>query len=203
MTALLSAIQLEDDEPSSKSSDNPTSSRTPTAKMTTPPLPPKKNATGAIAGGVVGGLAALAATILCVLLCRRQHRQGNHTPLVVDERSPRILTPVVATSVPADISPEHHINQAKNVRYPVNASRGQPSTSPGAVETDATRIDVQIESTTPPEAAASPPNLLHTERREDMPTEELLRLLNERLLLGRWDEPDDEPPPEYDEGRTT
>ncbi|PBK86042.1 hypothetical protein ARMGADRAFT_1169270 [Armillaria gallica] len=203
VTALLSAIQLEDDEPSSKSSDNPTSSRTPTATMTTPPLPPKKNGTGAIVGGVVGGLVILAVTIVCVFLCRRRHRQSNHTPPVVDHCSPQILTPFMATSVPAGISEEHHINQAKNVRYPVDANRGQSSTSPGAVGTDATGMDVQIESTTPLEATESPPNLLHTERREDMPTEELLKLLNQRLLLGRWNDPDDEPPPEYDDGRTT
>ncbi|SJL17365.1 uncharacterized protein ARMOST_20915 [Armillaria ostoyae] len=203
VTALLGAIQLVDDESSSKSSDNPTSSHTPTAKMTTPPLPPKKNATGAIVGGVVGGLALLVVTIVCVFLCRRRRRQGNHTPLVVDERSPRILTPFMATSVPAEISQEHHINQANNVRCPVDANRGQSSTSPGAVEMDMTRMDVQIESTTPLGAATSPPNLLHTERREDMPTEELLKLLNQRLLLGRWNDLDDELPPEYDEGRST
>ncbi len=210
VTALLSAIQLVDDQSSSKSSNNPapsriSSSRTPTATVgvTTSPFPPKGNPTGAIVGGVVGGLAALAVTISCVLLCRRRHRQGKHTPLVGDECSPRILAPFMATSVPAEISPEHHIIQAKNTRYHVDASKGQSSTSPGALETDATRMDVQIDSTIPPEAAASRPNLLHTERREDMPTEELLRLLNERLLLGRWNDPDDKPPPEYDEGRTT
>ncbi|KAK0433864.1 hypothetical protein EV421DRAFT_2039941 [Armillaria borealis] len=201
MSALLSAIQLVDDQPLSKSSDNPTSSRSPTASATTPPLSPKKNVTGAIVGGVVGGLAVLVLTIVCVLLCRRRHRQGNHTPLVVDG-SPRIITPFMDTSVP-ELSGEHHINRTKNARYPIDASRGQSSTPQGPVETDATRMDVQIESTTPLEAVVSPPNLLHTERREDMPTEELLRLLNQRLLLGRWNGLDDELPPEYSEGRTT
>ncbi len=203
VTALLSAVQLADDQPSSKSSDNPTSRGAPTASTTSSSLSPMKNTTGAIVGGVVGGLAVVVVTVVCVFFCRRRHRQRNHNPPVVDERSPQILTLFMATSVSAAISREHHINQAKNSRYPVDASRGQPSTSPGVVETDATRIDVQIESTTPPEAAASPPNLLRSERREDMPTEELLRLLNERLLLGRWNGPDDEPPPEYVEGRTT
>ncbi|PBK86047.1 hypothetical protein ARMGADRAFT_1169272 [Armillaria gallica] len=202
VTALLSVIQLEEDEPSSKSSDNPTSSRTPTATMTTPPLPPKKNGTGAIVGGVVGGLAILAVTIVCVLLYRRRLRQSNHTPPVVDHCSPQILTHFMATSVPAEISREHHINQKKNVRYPVDTNRGQSSTSPGAVGTDATGRDVQIESTTPLEATESPPNLLHSERREDMPTEELLKLLDQRLVLGRWNDLVDELPPEYDEGRT-
>ncbi|PBK61086.1 hypothetical protein ARMSODRAFT_1025986 [Armillaria solidipes] len=203
VTALLGAIRLVDDEPSSTSSDSHTSTRTPTAKITTSPLPPKKNATGAIIGGVMGGLVALVVTIVCFLLCRRRHLQRNRSPLVVDESSPQILTPFMATSVPAEISREHHINRTKNTRYPVEASRGQSSTSPGAVETDATRMDVLTESATPLEAVVSPPNLLHTERREDMPTEELLRLLNQRLLLGRLNDLDDELPPEYSEGRTT
>ncbi|KAK0237323.1 hypothetical protein EDD85DRAFT_953322 [Armillaria nabsnona] len=155
VTALLSAIQLEDDDPSSKSHDNPSSSRTPTAKMTTPPLSSKKDTTGAIAGGVVGGLAILAVII------------------------------------------------ARKMLSPVDAGIGQSSTSLGAVEIDTTGMDIQVESTTPLGAAASPPNLLHTEGREDMPTEELLKLLNQRLLLGRWNYLVDELPPEYDEGRTT
>ncbi len=153
-------------------------------------------------GGVVGGLTALVLTTVCVLLYRRRHRQGNHSPLVVEEVSSRILAPFMVTSVP-EILGEHHINRTKNARYPVEVSRGQSSASPGAVETDATRMDVRTESTTPLEAAVSPPILLHTERREDMPTEELLRLLNQRLLLGRWNGLDDELPPKYSEGWTT
>ncbi len=202
MTTLLSAIQLVDDEPSSKSSDSPTSTRTPTVTATTSPLSSKKNPTGAIVGGVMGGLTALVLTTVCVLLYRRRHRQGNHSPLVVDEGSSRILAHFMATSVP-EILGEHHINRTKNARCPVEVSRGQSSVSPGAVETDATRMDVQIESAAPLEAVISPPILFHIERREDMPTEELLRLLNQRLLLGRWNGLDDELPPEYSEGRTT
>ncbi|KAK0433872.1 hypothetical protein EV421DRAFT_1909779 [Armillaria borealis] len=202
VTALLSAIQLVDDDSSSKSSDNPTPSRTPTAKITTSPLPQKKNATGAIIGGVVGGLAVLVVTIVCVLLYRRRRRQGNHSPLVVDERSPQIRTPSMATSVP-EIPVENNINQVENDRCPVDVSRGQSSTSPAAVETDMTRMDVQTESTTPQGGAASPLYPLHTERREYIPTEELLRLLHERLQPSRWNDLDGELPPEYHEGRTT
>ncbi|PBK61062.1 hypothetical protein ARMSODRAFT_1025971 [Armillaria solidipes] len=203
LTALLSAIQLVDDQSPLKSSDSPASSCTPTAKMTTSPSPSKKNTMGAVVGGVVGGLAVLALTIVCVLLCRRRHRQGNHTPLAVDESSSRIPIPFMAMSVPMEITGGHDINKAKNARYLVDANRGQSSTSPGAAETDVTRMDVQTESATPLEAVVSPPNLLHTERREDMPMEELLRLLNQQLLLGRWNGLDDELPPEYSEGRTT
>lgn len=55
-------------------------------------------------------------------------------------------------------------------------------------------MDVRTESTTSLRTAgASPPHPLHTERREDMPTEELLRLLNERLQSGQRNESDDDP----------
>ncbi len=202
---MLSAIQLVDDEPSSKSSDSPTSTRTPTTDPTTSPLSSKKNPTGVVVGGVVGGLVTLAVTISCVFLCRRRHRQGSHAPLVVDEHSPRILTPFMATLVPAEIAAEHHINQVKDDRCTVDVSRGQSSASPRGAETDPTSMDVQIEATTPLGAVVCYENRnpLHAERGEDMPTEELLRLLNQRLLQGRWNDLDDELPPEYDEGRTT
>ncbi|KAK0229435.1 hypothetical protein EDD85DRAFT_1026459 [Armillaria nabsnona] len=204
LTALLSAIQLLDDEPSSKSSDSPTSTRTPTNDPTTSPLSSKKNPTGVVVGGVVGGLVTLAVTISCVFLCRRRH-QGNHAPLVVDEHSPRILTPFMATSVQTEIAAEHHINQVKNDRCPVDVSRRQSSASPRGAETDPTSMDVQIEATTPLGAVVCYENRnpLHAERGDDIPTEELMRLLNQRLLQGRWNDLDDELPPEYDEGRTT
>ncbi|KAK0229428.1 hypothetical protein EDD85DRAFT_957170 [Armillaria nabsnona] len=199
LTALLSAIHLVDDQSSLKS--NPTSSHPPTATITTSPLPRKKNMTGAIVGGTMGGLAVLAVTIVCVLLYRRQHRQGNHSgPLVVDKRSPQICTPFIAMSAPAEVSPEHDVNQAINTRYPVDENRGQSSTSPVAVKTGATRMDVQTELTIPQVAAACSLYPLHTERRDDIPTEELLRLLHERLHPSRWNDLDYELPPEYHEG---
>lgn len=198
MTALLSAIQLVANEPSSKSSDNPTSSRTPIVNMV------KKNVTGAIIGGVVGGVAILAVIIACVLLCCRRHCKGNHAPLVVDEHSPRILTPFMATSALVEISQQHRMIQTKNARCAVEASRRQSSASPGEVDADATRMNAQIESTAPLVDATNPPNLLPTERREDsLQTNELMRLLHERLLRGRLNDQDDEMPPEYSEGGTT
>ncbi|PBK61067.1 hypothetical protein ARMSODRAFT_944313 [Armillaria solidipes] len=205
VSALLGGIQLLDDQPSSKPSDSPTSngipaSGRPTASATTSsPLLPKHNPTGAIVGGVVGGLAGLAVTVACVLLCHRRCRQRNHAPLV-DERSPQILTPFMATTILAEISREPPLNRGKMDRYPVSASRGESSTSSGA-EADVGMVDGQI--STIPEAAISPPNPIDNQRREELPTEELLRMLNQRRLLpGRWDGQDEEPPPEYHEGRT-
>ncbi len=64
-------------------------------------------------------------------------------------------------------------------------------------------MNVGIRSTASLGAVASPPNPLHTEGRDVMPTEELLRLLNERLQLGGRNELNDDLPPEYEhEGRT-
>ncbi len=204
VSALLSGIQLLNNQPSSKPSDSPTSneipaSGRPTASATiSSPLLPKHNPTGAIVGGVVGGLAGLAVAVACVLLWRRRRRQWNHAPLV-DERSLQTLTPFMATTIRADISREPHSNQGKIARYPVCVSRAESSTSSGA-DTDERGVDGQI--STMLEAAISPPNLIDNQRREELPTEELLRMLNQRRLLpGRWDGQDEEPPPEYHEGR--
>ncbi|KAK0237379.1 hypothetical protein EDD85DRAFT_1008566 [Armillaria nabsnona] len=204
VSALLSGIQLLNNQPSSKSSDSPTTdgipaSGSPTASVTiSSPLLPKHNPTGAIVGGVVGGLAGLAVTVACVLLWRRRYCQRNHTPLV-DERSPQILTPFMATTIRAEISREPHLNQGKIARYPMCASRAESSTSSGA-GTDERRVDGHISAI--PEAAIRPPDLIDNQRREELPTEELLRMLNQRRLPGRWDGQDEEPPPEYREGRT-
>ncbi|KAK0216401.1 hypothetical protein IW262DRAFT_1464960 [Armillaria fumosa] len=204
VSALLGGLQLLDDQSDSlsKSSDNPTSTETPasgrsTARTTTSaPSLPKHNSTGAIVGGVIGGLAGLAVTISCILLYRRRHCQRNQAPLV-NERSPQILTPFMATTIRAR---EPHLHQGKMARYTVSASRGEYSTSPG-VDSDTRRVDGQI--STIPEEAISPPNLINNQRREELPTEELLRMLNQqRQLPCRWDGEDEEPPPEYHEGRS-
>ncbi|KAK0482988.1 hypothetical protein EDD18DRAFT_1112370 [Armillaria luteobubalina] len=202
LTTLLSAIQLVDDQPTLKS-NNPTSGRPPTATMTTSSPPPKNNTTGAIVGGVIGGLVVLTVTIVHVLLYRRRRCRQNNSPPVVDECFPRLYTPFTATPVPAEVSPEHDINQAKNTRYPVDLSRGQSSASPVTVESDVIRMDVQTESATPERATASPLYPLHTEGRDDIPMEELLRLLHERLQPNRQNDLDDELPPEYHEEEQT
>ncbi|KAK0471202.1 hypothetical protein IW261DRAFT_1671194 [Armillaria novae-zelandiae] len=203
LTVLLSVMQLVDDQPSVKSSNNPTSSRPPTVTVTTSPSPPKKNVTGAIVGGVMGVLVILVVTIVYVLLYRRRRRRGNHSPPVVDECSPRLHTPFTAVPVPGEVSPENDINQAKNTRSPVDVNRGQSSASPVTVEPDAIRVDVQTESATPEGATASPLHPPYAERRDDISTEELLRLLHERLQPNRWNDFNGELPPEYQEEQTT
>ncbi|KAK0216387.1 hypothetical protein IW262DRAFT_214172 [Armillaria fumosa] len=205
MSALLGGIQLLDNQSSSTPINSPTSSAIPHANTTTSPLPPKKNPTGAIVGGVVGGMAVLAVVILgALLLCRRQ-RHRNHQPLVVNWRSSRTLTPFMASSFRApEIPRQHRIIEGKNARYPV-PSGGDSSPSSRAVDADAAarslRMDMRTAAATQHGAATGPLNPLQAERREDMPTEELLRLLHERLQPGRWNDSGDEPPPEYQEGR--
>ncbi|KAK0482996.1 hypothetical protein EDD18DRAFT_1432794 [Armillaria luteobubalina] len=205
LSALLGGIQLLDDQSSSTSITSPTLSAIPHASTTPSPLRPKKNPTGAIVGGVVGGMAVLAIILVGALLLRRGHRHGNHQHLVVDGCSSQTLTPFMATSFAASEVPrEHRIIEGKNARHPV-PSGGDSSLPSRAVDADAAaeRADMQTAATTQDGAAAGPLNPLHAERREDMPTEELLRLLHERLQTGRWNDLGDEPPPEYRESRTT
>ncbi|PBK60892.1 hypothetical protein ARMSODRAFT_1090065 [Armillaria solidipes] len=199
MSALLSSMQLVDG-----SSDNPTSSAIPSPSPSTSPLPIKKTRTGAMVGGVVGGVAVLAVIIAGVFLLRRRHHRRNNNPLVVDERSPWILTPFMTTSNPvsSEVSGQHaKMNQAK---YAVVTSRESSSSSSG-LEQNAmgSRMDVRIGSTASPGAVASLPNPLHTEGRDVMPTEELLRLLNERLQLGGRNDLNDDLPPEIDHEERT
>ncbi|KAK0221376.1 hypothetical protein IW262DRAFT_1373299 [Armillaria fumosa] len=205
ISALLSAIQLVDDQPSSNSSVNSTSTviPSPTGSTSPSPLPTKKSPTGRIIGGVVAGLAVIAIIIVGTLLLRRKHRRSNdnESHFSVDGSSPRILTPFMDTSIPvsSEMPGEHRMNQAKRARFSLAENRGEPSSSP-AVGTGGT--DVHYESTTLLRAPASLPNALHAERTEGMPTHDLLRLLDERLQSGRWNVVDDELPPEYHEGQT-
>ncbi|KAK0476947.1 hypothetical protein IW261DRAFT_1635377 [Armillaria novae-zelandiae] len=206
LSALLSGIQLLDNQSSSKISDGPTSlngittsSRPPARATTSSPLTQKHNPMGAIVGGVLGGLAVLGVATACVLLYHRQHRQRNHAP-PVNESSSQILTPFMATRIQADISREPDFNQGKIARYPAFASRGESSTPPGA-DADARRADGQV--LTVLNAALSPQNPIDNQRREELPTDELLRMLiQRRLLRNRWDGEHEGPPPEYREGST-
>ncbi|KAK0437660.1 hypothetical protein EV421DRAFT_1907159 [Armillaria borealis] len=184
ISLLLSAIQLADNQASSESSDTPTSNAVLSPSIITSPSPPStmKISMGAIVGGIIGGLAVLAVVVMGIFLihrwCRRS-KNGDHS--TVDKSSSQMLTPFMATSTVAssEISGEHHTNQEKHARYSVTASRGESSSSSRALMQDVVRrrTDVQAESTTLP----TPPNSLHTENRENMPMEELLGLLSERL----------------------
>ncbi|KAK0187579.1 hypothetical protein F5146DRAFT_1141005 [Armillaria mellea] len=201
ISALLSGVQLADDQPSSKSSDNPTSTAIPSSGGSTSPLPTKKSPTGAIVGGVVAGLAGLVIIIAGTLLLRRKRRRRNESHFAVDGSSPRMLTPFMDTSIPvsSETSGERHMNQTKSARFSLAENRGEPSSSRGLAARRG--MDVHNESTPPFRAPASPPNLLHSER-EGMPTQDLLRLLSERLQSSRWNDINDELPPEYHEGQT-
>ncbi|PBK84200.1 hypothetical protein ARMGADRAFT_974338 [Armillaria gallica] len=202
ISALLSAIQLVDHQPSSKPSDNPTSIAIASPSASTSPLPTKKNPTRTIVGGVVAGLAVLAIIIMGTFLLRGKYRRSNESHSAVDGSSPRTLTPFMDTSIPvsSEISGIFRMNQGKCARFSLAQNRGESSSSSGVAA--GRGMDVHNGSTTPLRAPASPPNPLHTERGERMSTQDLLRLLSERLQSGRWKDMDDELPPEYHEGQT-
>ncbi|KAK0216393.1 hypothetical protein IW262DRAFT_1510957 [Armillaria fumosa] len=198
---------IADDQWSSTSNGDPLSSATVTPSAAVSST--KKSLAGAIVGSVVGGLAVLRVVTGSILLLHTRHRRRNNEKHSIwDKNSPRMLTPFMTTSItlPSEKSQEHKVIQAKYAGYPVTPSREEPSTPSRALSKDMVRrrIDMGTDSTASlGPAGASPPHALHTERREDMPTEELLRLFNERLQSGQWNGSDDELPPEYHEGRTT
>ncbi|KAK0487908.1 hypothetical protein IW261DRAFT_1450877 [Armillaria novae-zelandiae] len=201
ISALLSGIQLVDDQPSSKSSATSNVIPSATGSTDTSPLPKKKSPTVTIVGGVVAGLAVIAIIIVGTLLLRRKHRRSRERHFAVDSSFSRMLTPFMDTSVPVspEILGEHHINQAKHhdPGFSLAENRGEPSSPPGVAT--GRGADVHNEAMT---SSASPPNPLHTERTEGMPTHDLLRLLSERLQSGRWNVVDDELPPQYHEEQT-
>ncbi|KAK0504473.1 hypothetical protein EDD18DRAFT_1133938 [Armillaria luteobubalina] len=197
ISTLLSAIQLIEDQPSSKSSVNSTS--TVFLRSTDQySFPTRDSSTAPIVSGVVLGVTVIG--VGAVLLYKKLRRRKVESHFAVDDSSPRVITPFMETSIP--VSPEisgGHINQAKRARYPLAENRGGSSSLPG-VGTRGT--DVHNESTTSLRVPAIPPNAQHSDGVEGIPTDDLLRLLNERLQSGRWNGVHDEVPPAYPEGQT-
>ncbi len=183
LTALISSIQLIDNQASST----------------------KRNLAGIIAGSVLGVIGLIATLITGgIFLRKRQRRRNADGTFVLDESPFPVLTPFVITrSMAASwISEERHRrNQIKSTQSPGVANRGEPS-SLGVVDNDGAagtaRENIQTELTPPREAWVSGAvNTPPRDGRENALIEELLILLNERLLPDRRNA--GELPPDYHE----
>jgi hypothetical protein len=172
LTALVAAIPLH----------NETLDPTPTGtNKTTPNLPNNDSKRspnlGAIAGGVVGGLAFLALLITLVLCLVRRRQRKSLSNLNASAN-------VTETSLPTRTSRTFpRINREKKVRP--DRPRTPPPVSAAQQSATSARSSTQVSSTQD----------TGTTRFGSVPTELLVRLLNDRLQPARWRE--DEELPEY------
>lgn len=211
LSVLINGILLKDQEPpSSNTSDSGSSSgsgSTPDKSSSSP--------AGAIAGGVVGGIALLVIIGLVVFFVRRRRRREKtrRSVLLDDDFSsssplaptPFIMAPLTSTQSSPDRQPYSPTNSQRSEKVLAGGRShiGQSSMGEKAALLHAQSTvslqegdSTQPRSSTPEAAAAAPGPSNEEPPRVNLPTEELVRLLNERLQAGgHWDE--DEMPPEY------
>lgn len=170
LSALISAIGLETVSPSS-----PSTSPAPTPSLHT--SKPHKTRTAAILGGALGGLAlvALVPTMFWVL-----HRRPAH------QKSVALVQPFPLSAhnspipkAPVETFPDGPLTVSQYTEKHRRRSSPAPSTYPGS------------RSTTVPTDNTAP----STSNVRDLPTEQLVQLLNQRLQNRQWDET--ETPPGY------
>ncbi|KAK0244422.1 hypothetical protein EDD85DRAFT_808019 [Armillaria nabsnona] len=221
LSVLINGILLKDQEPpSSNTSDSGSSSGSGSGSgsgSSSGSTPDKSSSSpaGAIAGGVVGGIALLVIIGLVVFFVRRRRRREKtrRSVLLDDDFSPSsppaptpfIMAPLTSTQSNSDRQPYSPTNSQRSEKVPAGGRShvGQSSMGEKAALLHAQSTvslqeggSTQPRSSTPEAASAAPGPSNEEPQRVNLPTEELVRLLNERLQAGgHWDE--DEMPPEY------
>ncbi|PBK74639.1 hypothetical protein ARMSODRAFT_950649 [Armillaria solidipes] len=216
LSVLINGILLKDQEPpSSNTSDSGSSSGSGSGSGFAPDK--SSSPAGAIAGGVVGGIALLVIIGLVVFFVRRRrrHEKTRRSVLLDEDLSPSslsppaptpfIMAPLTSTQSSSDRQPYSPTNGQRSEKVPAGGRShvGQSSMGEKAALLHAQSTvslqegsSTQRQSSTPEAAAAAPGSSNEEPQRVNLPTEELVRLLNERLQAGgHWDE--DEMPPEY------
>ncbi|KAK0495194.1 hypothetical protein EDD18DRAFT_1393864 [Armillaria luteobubalina] len=170
LSVLINGIMLKDQEPPSSNTSDSGSSSGPSSGFDSGSTPDSKSSTptGAIAGGVVGGIALLSSSDK-VPSSPTRSRWSNKVPA----------------------GGCSHVRQS-SMRETAAPLHAQPESTVSLQEGGLT----QPQSSAPEPAPAVPGPSNEEPQRVNLPTEELVRLLNERLQAGgHWDE--DEMPPEY------
>ncbi|KAK0449296.1 hypothetical protein EV421DRAFT_1781127 [Armillaria borealis] len=216
LSVLINGILLKDQEPpSSNTSDSGSTSGSGSGSGSAPDK--SSSPAGAIAGGVVGGIALLVIIGLVVFFVRRRRRREKtrRSVLLDDDLSPSslsplaptpfIMAPLTSTQSSSDRQPCSPTNSQRSEKvlaggrsYVGQSSMGEKAALLHAQSTVTLQegSSTQPQSSTPEAAAAAPGSSNEEPQRVNLPTEELVRLLNERLQAGgHWDE--DEMPPEY------
>ncbi|KAF8194731.1 hypothetical protein K438DRAFT_1934447 [Mycena galopus ATCC 62051] len=168
----------------------------------------RKTPVAAIAGGVVGGVVLVAFGIaVCFILRRRSQlkaMQAMHATSFSDMTS---MTPITASTL-AKFTTNSHMRSPARSAFP--DSPILPRNSDAKVDLpvpqrrhyvndQSAESDVDLDIDRPPTSVGAPPVLssssVVTQSPAELPTTELVRLLNERLQGREWDEA--EVPPEY------
>ncbi|KAJ7275842.1 hypothetical protein C8J57DRAFT_1590036 [Mycena rebaudengoi] len=175
---ILSAIQLHND--SSLAPSNPEGS--PSPRENPPPSPSSKPPIGIIIGGAVGGVALLAGAFAVMWIMRRRRRR------VREIEAPPLPSPILSSG--GRISP---FTESRAF-----ASSSNLSTLP--LHEKLSRIAPMRSQRTGnagehTEGATLPSSAGPATHSVDLPTAELVRLLNDRLQHQKWNE--HEPPPNY------
>ncbi|KAJ7132697.1 hypothetical protein C8R46DRAFT_1140582 [Mycena filopes] len=176
LSALVGAIDLLD----------PSGTSSPAPVVSAPPPEPSNNAShvGAIVGGLLAGV-AVGAGVLALWILRRRRLSGKTSspedPEVTEVRTtPSTLDPFVSR-------PTHHASSYKaptvpprpEIRRSIHKARMRMGIDPRTDSVDIRESSVGSETALP----------------SSVPTEELVRMLNERLQGREWDE--GEAPPNY------
>ncbi|KAJ6556453.1 hypothetical protein B0H19DRAFT_1377142 [Mycena capillaripes] len=198
---LISAIGL-DGPSSSSSSATPSSSANAIKGHKSSPL-------GAILGGTFGGLAVVAA-LGCALLWlrRRQHRRDLEKPEPQVAQLEPFLSPTNAVSVSEhsfapvaeqSFSPIAPVCAPPRSRYDEKRSDGHRSPPPPPISSSSAVVGTTMSPSTVSGSGTSDFSSVRAEHvsASNLPTEQLVRLLNQRLQNHQWDE--GEVPPEYPE----
>lgn len=197
ISALLSAMILDDVDPTSSISDPPP----PPASSSTVPHS-AKTPVSVVAGSVVGSVVLVVIGVaLWFVLRRRKRIAGPESSLAMSSVAPRPVTAVavITASQTSPTSPTHPRNsivkfdssfEQSAQRHCVNEQAAQSAQSP--VDT----VNAAISPTSPVTLTflqSSSVTVLSPV--EQLPTTELVRVLNERLRGRQWDE--GEVPPQY------
>ncbi|KAJ7277176.1 hypothetical protein C8J57DRAFT_1308700 [Mycena rebaudengoi] len=180
---LLNAIRLQNDT-SSTSPDSPSG-----------PVAARRSKLPLILGVIGGAVALLVLGITIIWLIRVRQRANNRIlPIppspTTPSRAVSEISPFMERLIPLPVSPivqrdgknSGRFNNVDRTQFRLSRKLGNPSVSAGSSNQTKYRVS-------PPRQAASTP------QSADLPTEELVRLLNERLQNHEWD--DGEAPPDY------
>ncbi|KAK0222372.1 hypothetical protein IW262DRAFT_1553644 [Armillaria fumosa] len=212
LSVLINGILLKDQEPPSSNMSNSGSSSGSGSGSNSVSAPNKSSSpAGVIAGGVIGGVALLVIIVLAIFFVRRRRRREKMrrsdfgpSPLSPPAPMPFITAPLTS-QWSSDRLPYFPMNSRRSEKVLAGGRRnvGQSSMGEKAAVLHAQSAvslqeggSMQPQSSAPVPAPAVPEPSNEEPQRVNLPTEELVRLLNERLQAGgHWDE--SETPPEY------